>query len=261
MKTFDSHAHYNSEKFLADINRRNELLDELFDNSVEYILNASCDIDDSEASLKLAESYNGMYAAVGIHPHETERYPYESKNEVLDRMAELMKHPKAVAVGEIGLDYHYDFSPRENQIFWFENQLSLAKDLGAPYIIHDREAHGATMDIIKKSGYTNGVFHCYSGSAEMAAELLKMGFYISFTGVITYKNANGVLKALESVPLDRLLIETDCPYLAPVPYRSKTNNSGYMIETAKKMAEVKGVSLEEVIEATKNNAKQFFGIA
>ena len=260
MKLFDSHAHYNSEKFIADINRRDELLNTLFENDIEYILNASCDIDDSLESLKLAERYPNMYAAVGIHPHETENYPYEDENAVIDRMAELLKHPKAVAVGEIGLDFHYDFSDRDHQFFWFEKQLAFAHDINMPVIIHDREAHGPTYDMLKKYKGTRGVLHCYSGSAEMAEEFMKLGYYISFTGVITYKNVNGLLRALEAVPLDRILVETDCPYLAPVPYRSKTNNSGFMIETVKKMAEVKGVDIDTIITATKNNAKELFSI-
>ena len=260
MKLFDSHAHYNSEKFLADINRRDQLLCDLFENDIEYILNASCDLDDSLESIKLAEKYPGMYAAVGIHPHETEKYDYSEENAVLDRIAELLKHPKAVAMGEMGLDFHYDFSDRDHQFFWFEKQMALAHSINVPVIIHDREAHGPTLDMLKKYKGTRGVLHCYSGSAEMADEFMKLGYYISFTGVVTYKNANSLLRALEVVPLDRILVETDCPYLAPVPYRSKTNNSGYMIETVKKMAEIKGVDVETIINATKNNAKELFGI-
>ncbi len=260
MQLFDSHAHYNDKKFTEIEGGRDGLLEYLFANGVEYILNSSCDLEDSLASIKLAEIYPNMYASVGIHPHESGNYSYDSKKATLDSIAEMLKHEKAVAMGEMGLDFHYDFSDREHQFFWFESQLGLARELDVPVIIHDREAHGPTMDCLNKYKGVRGVLHSFSGSAEMAAELLKMGFYISFSGVITFKNANGVLRALETVPLDRLLIETDAPYLAPIPYRGKVNNSGYMIETAKKAAEVKGVEVETLINATKNNAKELFGI-
>lgn len=260
MKLFDSHAHYNDKKFDELDGGRDGLLEGLFSDKVEYILNSSCDLDDSSASLELAEKYPNMYASVGIHPHESEKYGYDSKMDTLDRMTQMLKHEKAVAMGEMGLDFHYDFSDREHQFFWFENQLELARELDVPVIIHDREAHGPTMDCLKKYKGVRGVLHSFSGSAEMATELLKMGFYISFSGVITFKNANSVLRALEAVPIDRLLIETDAPYLAPVPYRGKVNNSGYMLETAKKAAEIKGVEVESLVNATNQNARALFSI-
>ena len=177
----------------------------------------------------------------------------------IESYRQLCRHEKVVAIGEIGLDYHYDDVPRETQIYWFDRQMALAAELGMPVVVHEREAHGDGMEIVRKwADQVPGVFHCFSGSAEMAKELVKLGWYVSFTGVVTFKNARRALEAIEAVPMDRIMIETDAPYLAPVPYRGKRNHSGYVPKVAEKIAEIKGLTTEEVAAITMENGKRFF---
>jgi len=204
----------------------------------------------------LSEKYDFIYAAVGVHPHEVETLT-EADMETLKQLAAL---EKVVAIGEIGLDYYYDNAPRELQKKWFLRQLELARELDLPYIIHDRDAHADTMEMIKRVGYHRGVLHCYSGSAEMARELLDMGFYISFAGPLTFKNGKRAREVAEIVPMERLLIETDSPYLTPEPHRGERNDSSLVRFVCEKLAEIKGISVEEAARITYENGKQFFGI-
>ncbi len=259
MPLFDSHAHYDDSKF--DDNRH-EILEGLHLKTgvnplgVSFVVNCASDYATSEFSLSLAEKYDFVYATCGVHPEAS----CKVGEELEDTLCKLLSHPKCVALGEIGLDYHYDdASPKSVQLEVFERQIVLAEKLGKKVIIHDREAHGDCMDIVKKYN-VQGVFHSFSGSSEMVKELVKLGWYISFSGTVTFKNAVNVAKSAISVPDDRLLIETDSPYLAPVPYRGKQNNSALMYETAKKIAELRGVSTEYIADLTLKNGKRFFGI-
>ncbi|MGN1001495.1 MAG: TatD family hydrolase [Oscillospiraceae bacterium] len=250
---FDTHAHYDDERFDAD---RDELLAGLPEAGVELVLNPGCDEPTSRAAVALAEKFDHVYAAVGWHPHEADSYNDESAA-LIRRWA---AHPKVKAIGEIGLDYFYDFSPREKQREVFAAQLALAKELALPVIIHDRDAHGECMEIIGDCPGVRGVFHCYSGSAEMARRLLDMGWYLSFTGAITFKNARKALEAIAVCPLDRIMIETDSPYLAPVPHRGERNDSRMLPYMAQVIADVKGISPEEAARITLENGRRFFGI-
>ena len=251
---FETHAHYDDEQFDAD---RDELLSSLADGGVGLVVNPSVTAENAKKVLAMAEQYPFFYAAVGVHPENCANY---DENE-LAALRELAQHPKCVAIGEIGLDYYWEENPpREFQQRVFREQMALARELHLPVIIHDREAHADSLTIVKEFPEVKGVFHCYSGSAEMAKELLKLGWMISFTGVVTYKNARKTVEAAEVVPLDRLMIETDAPYMSPVPHRGTRNDSRNLIYIAEKLAEIKGISTEEMICITEENAKRFFGI-
>ena len=250
---FDTHAHYDDKAFDND---RHALLARLNSEGVDYILDPGCDLASSRAAIALAERFDFVYAAVGFHPEELERY----SEEAFQQMEELVAHPKCVAIGEIGLDYYWDASHKAEQKALFRRQIDLALGLDKPVIVHDREAHGDCMEIVRDYPGLRGVFHCYSGSAEMAAELLKLGWYLGFDGPITYKNARKALEVLELCPLDRLLIETDSPYLSPVPMRGKRNDSGNLPYIVDKIAEIKGLSHEAVAAATMTNGRRLFGI-
>lgn len=253
---FDTHAHYDDERFDED---RFELLEELHRNGIEYILNAASDIDSTKMGIMLAEKYDFIYTAAGIHPHNAEKADQNTLNE-LENLINSCK--KVVAIGEIGLDYHYDFSPREIQQKWFRAQINLAKKLNLPIIIHNRESNKDVMDIIREeeAKAVGGVFHCYSGSVEMAREVLNNNFYISFSGVVTFKNARKIIDVVKFVPNDMFLIETDCPYLAPEPFRGKRNHSGYLPYIIQKIAEIKELSYEKVAELTMENGRRLFRI-
>ena len=256
MKIIDTHAHYDDRRF---DDTRDEIIAGVFSTGyIKNIINAGCDIESSKASLALAKKYPQFYATCGIHPHESGKCT--DKERVLFELESLLREEKCVALGEIGLDYHYDFSDRESQKKWFEYQMQMAKRLDMPVVIHDREAHGDCMDMVRKYPEVRGEFHSYSGSAEMAKELVKRGWYLSFSGVITFKNASKVLEAMKAVPLDRIMIETDAPYLAPVPMRGKDNTSAYMKYTAEAGAKVFGITTEEFCKITTENAERFFGI-
>ena len=246
---FDSHAHYNDKRF--DDNR-DEILGEVLNGGIGRIMNAGTNIGTSIESIALAEKYGQIYASVGIHPHDTEKI--ENEQQTIDKIYELLQHEKVNALGEIGLDFHYNFSARDIQQKWFDIQMQIAADTGYPVIIHDREAHGMCYDMAVKYPSVTGIFHSYSGSAEMAAELIKRGWYISFSGVITFKNAAKITEVVKTIPLDRMLIETDCPFLAPHPMRGKLNHSGYMVYTAEKAAELCGVTYDELCKITYDNA-------
>jgi TatD DNase family protein len=251
---YDTHAHFDDEAFAPD---RDALLREIHAQGIELINNIGCDRESSLASVALAEQYPFIYAVVGHWPGNT-----GSMTEAdLELYRDLCRHEKVAAIGEIGLDYHYEDTPRDIQKYWFDRQLALADEMGKPVVVHEREAHGDGMEIVKKwADKVPGVFHCFSGSAEMAKELVKLGWYVSFTGVVTFKNARRALEAVAAVPMDRIMIETDAPYLAPVPYRGKRNHSGYVPKVAEKIAEIKGLTTEEVAAITLENGKRFFRI-
>ena len=249
---FDSHAHYDSEAFDAD---RKELLNALPERGVCGIINCASDMASSLTSLELADEFEFIYAACGVHPHEAEG----CKDGYISVLEKLCTEKKCVAVGEIGLDYHYDFSPRDIQKTVFEQQLILAKELDLPVIIHDREAHEDTMNLLKK--YTpKGVVHCFSGSAEMAKEVVKLGMYIGLGGAATFKNARKPREVAEVIPSDKLLIETDCPYMTPVPFRGQRCDSSFIPHTAEVLAQVRGVSVDEILDLTRKNANTLFGL-
>lgn len=253
LKVIDTHAHYDDEAFDGD---RDELLKEMLANSVDKIITIGCTMERSRMALNLAEKYQGIYCAVGIHPEDCYELP-ENYIEDLRRMASASK--KVVAIGEIGLDYHSEGYKKEQQIRVFKEQLTLAKELNLPVVIHSREATLETMEILREYK-PKGVMHCFSGSAETARGIIDLGMMISFTGVITFKNAKKAVEACSAIPLERIMLETDCPYMAPVPYRGKRNISSYVYNIAEKIAEIKNISVEEAIETCNNNAIRFFGL-
>jgi TatD DNase family protein len=249
---FDTHTHYDDKRFNND---RKELLSKLPSNNVSLILNVGADIKGSIESVNLAKEYPFVYAAVGVHPHSAS----EMKDRDLELLEKLLDKEKVVALGEIGLDYHYEFSPRDIQKKRFLEQLEIAKAKSKPVVIHSREAASDTMQIIKSSKQ-QGVFHCFGGSLEMAKELVALDYYISFTGVITFSNAKKFEEIIKYIPLDKILIETDCPYLAPEPYRGQRNSSLYVYRVAEKIAEIKGLCFEEIAKITMDNGKRLFSI-
>ncbi len=251
---FDSHAHFDDDAFSDD---RAELLGAMKENGIDHIINIGASMSSSRQSVALAEKYDFMYAAVGIHPHDAD----SATERDMEELRQMLRHEKVVAVGEIGLDYHYDFSDRDSQRKWFRRQMELAAEEKMPFIIHEREACRDTLDILKASDLSQGgVFHCFSGSVETAEIVLGMGLYLSFGGVITFKNAQKAVEVVKMMPMDRLLIETDCPYLTPVPFRGKRNNSMYVKYVAEKIAEIRGMTTEEVARITAENTKRLFRI-
>lgn len=249
---FDTHAHYDDEQF--DMDRR-ELLLSMGSEGVGTIVNVSASYDSCEKVTAMAREYPFLYAAVGIHPDEVGTLNEES----FARMRELFRQDKVVAVGEIGLDYYWDKEAHEQQKYWFVRQLELARELNLPVLIHSREAAADTMEIMKKhAAGLAGVIHCFSYSREQAEEYVKMGFYIGIGGVVTFKNARKVKEVVEAIPLESILLETDCPYLAPVPYRGKRNDSRYIRYVAGEIARIKNISYEEVVEQTEQNARKMY---
>jgi len=252
MDIFDTHAHYDDESYNED---RDELLTAMAQNNVKYIINQGIDISTSKFAISLSEKYPHIYAAVGIHPEDV------SKEEDINEIKKLSHHKKVVAIGEIGLDYHYDNTNKDLQLKYFKAQLNLANEVNLPVVIHDRDAHKDILDTLKTIKINNsGVVHCFSGSVEMAKELIKLGYYLGFDGPITFKNARTALEVLDYIPLDKILIETDAPYLTPVPFRGKRNNSMYLVHVINKIAEIKGITPEEISNITMNNAKKLFKI-
>ena len=252
---FDTHAHYDDEWFSDD---RDELLASLPAAGVKLVVNCGSDKKSSEASIALAEKYDFIYAAVGWHPHEAKSWNDESA----ELIRQWAKHPKVVAIGEIGLDYHYDADWKEKQFEVLEAQLALAQELDLPVVIHDREAHGDCMEILRRYPNVRGEFHCYSGSAEMAKEILSWGWYLGFNGAVTMQGARRALETIAMMPTDRLLLETDCPYLAPMPRTDgRRNDSRKLRRVAEVIAEVCRTTPELVAEVGMENGKRFFGIA
>lgn len=252
---FDTHAHYDSHQFDAD---RDELLAALPGQGVSLIVNPGCDLATSRTAVELAQRYPFLYAAVGIHPEEVEAMTPSD----LEEIRRLAVGEKVVAVGEIGLDYYWikDDAGRRKEQELFRAQLALAEELGLPVIVHDREAHGDSLAIVKEFPAVRGVFHCYSGSIEMARELVKLGWMLSFTGVLTYHNARKAVEVAEAIPIENLMIETDSPYMAPVPHRGTRNHSGYVLHVCETLAQIKGIPVEECARITLENGLRFFRI-
>ncbi len=248
---YDTHAHLDDEMFGPD---RAEVIEKIKASGVGLVNNIGSSMETSRASVLLAEKYDFIRATVGVHPSETANLTMAK----MDELREMAKNKNVVAIGEIGLDYHYNDTDPETQKKWFRIQLDLAKELNMPVVIHDRDSKGECIKILKEKGITNGVIHCYSGSAETAKEILDMGLHISFTGVVTFKNAKRAIEALKIIPMDRLFIETDCPYMAPEPHRGSRNDSSLIRHIAEKIAEVKGIPYDEVVKITTENAINFF---
>ena len=252
---FDTHAHYDDEAFDAD---RRELLSSMPQKGVGLIVNPGCTVESSRTAVALAAEFPLVYAAVGIHPENCGDFAPEQ----MDAIRELAKHNKVVAVGEIGLDYYWpENPPRELQQQVLRAHMALAQELGLPVIIHDREAHADSLAIVKEFPAVTGVFHCFSGSVEMARELLNLGWMLSFNGAVTFKNARKAPEVVAAVPVDRIMIETDAPYLTPVPFRGKRNDSSCVRLVAERIAQIKGLAPAEVERITWENGKRFFGIA
>ena len=261
MKYFDSHAHYYDERFESEISEGvDTLIGALLKDSVSYIVNIGTSPATSRQAIEQAKRYPNMYTAIGIHPSDT-RFLSDIDAE-LDEIEALIRDPesKCVCLGEIGLDYHYDGTDKEKQMEYFERQMLLAEKLGLPVSIHDREAHADVMEVIRRHPNVKGILHSFSGSAEMALELVKLGYYISFSGTLTFTNARKPREVAAVLPHDRVLIETDCPYLTPHPHRGKTNHSGYLSYTNAVLASIFGVSEEECARITEENARRIFAL-
>ena len=249
---FESHAHFDDERFDED---REELLASMQSKGVRFAINIGSCLQSSQASVDLADKYDFIYAAVGVHPEVVE----DITDEGIEKLRELVRNKKVVAIGEIGLDYHYRDDNKEEQIAAFRRQMDLAKELSLPVIIHSRDATEDTMKVLSEYKLP-GVVHCFSGSAETAKEVIKLGMHVGFTGVVTFKNARRALEAVEAVPLNRLLCETDCPYMAPEPNRGKRCDSTMLEFILAKMAEIKGVTPQQLADITCENAKKLFGV-
>ena len=248
---FDTHVHLNDPCFDAD---REALLAALPQKGIGLAMNAGCSLETSKQALEMAAPYDWLYCSVGSHPDSCD----EVNDDVLEEYRKLCKLDKVKAIGEIGLDYHYEDIPREIQKKAFIAQMELAKELDMPVIVHERDAHEDGMKVVDEFPDVTGVFHCYSGSAEMAKELIKRGWYIGFTGVLTFKNARKAIEVAASIPLDRIVLETDCPYMSPEPFRGKRNDPGKLYRMAEKLAEIRGLTLEEIHTITTGNGKRLY---
>ena len=254
MNLFDTHAHMDDEAFAAD---REELLRALPEQGIALLMNPGCSLASSRAACDLAEKYDYIYAAVGSHPDAAD----EVNQETLEAYRMLCKqNPKVKAIGEIGLDYHYEDIPREIQLRAFRDQMALARELNLPVIVHEREAHEDGMAVVREFPEVTGVFHCYSGSAEMARQLVKLGWYIGFTGVLTFKNARKALEVAQSIDLSRIVLETDCPYMAPEPFRGRRNDPGKLYRMAQVLGQLRGIPAEEAAGIALENGKRLYGI-
>ena len=251
---FDTHAHMDDRAFDED---RGQLLASLESAGVALVMNPGCSLESSRNAVALAARYDWLYAAVGSHPDVAD----EVNETVIEEYRALCKgNPKVKAIGEIGLDYHYEDIPREIQQHAFRQQMALAAELGLPAIVHERDAHADGMQIVSEFPTVGGVFHCYSGSLEMAKWLIDRGWYIGFTGVLTFKNAKKAIEVAANIPLDRLVLETDCPYMAPEPFRGKRNHPGYLYRMAQRLAEIRGMDVEEIHRITLENGKRLYRI-
>jgi TatD DNase family protein len=250
----DSHTHLDDPRFDQD---RENVIESLREDGIDMVINIGADKESSLSTLELARKYDNIYAVAGVHPHSAS----ELEEDGLDWLRDIAKEKKVVAIGEIGLDFYYDNSPRDIQRKWFKAQLQLAKELGLPVVIHTRDAAKETYDILKDAaadGKLKVLMHCYSGSAEMAVDYAKLGFYIALGGAVTFKNARVPREVASVVPLENLMIETDCPYMTPEPFRGKRNEPKYVNLVAEKIAEIKGITVEELAKATADNARSFF---
>ena len=251
----DSHAHLDDERFDRD---RDELIKSLGNNGISTVINIGADLPSSIKSVKLSEQYDNIYAVVGVHPHSAS----EMDEGTIEVLKAFSSREKVVAIGEIGLDYYYDNSPRDVQRIWFKRQMKLAKEVNLPIVVHSREANQETFDMIKaeSDGKLTGVIHCYSGSVELMKEYIKLGYYISLGGPVTFKNAKIPKEVAKVVPIDRLLVETDSPYLTPEPHRGKRNEPLYVRYVAALIAELRGMTIEELARATSENTKRLFNL-
>ena len=252
---FETHAHYDDDRFAED---RDAILKSLPEAGIGIVINSGASVESTRDTVELAKKYEHVYAAVGVHPSEIA----ELDEDFFDWMREQASWEKTVAIGEIGLDYYWDKEPevQERQRYWFGRQIELARETGLPIIVHSRDAAADTMQVMKEhhADEIPGVIHCYSYSKEMALEFIKMGYYIGVGGVVTFKNAKKLIETVEAIPLTRILLETDCPYMAPEPYRGKRNSSLYLPYVVERIAQIKGVTPEEVERVTENNARTLF---
>ncbi len=256
---FDTHAHCDDGRIENEFEGGTiAYIEHQLQSGVGNIVNIGTNLDNSRVSLELATKFDSLYASCGIHPYDI-RF-YDDIEKTLSELEVLLKNEKAVALGEIGLDYHYEDTDKEKQMAFFRAQMALAERLDIPVIIHDRDAHGDCMSVIRDFPKVTGIFHSFSGSAEMARELVKGGWYISFSGTVTYKNARMPVEACDAVPLDRILIETDSPYLPPVPHRGEMNHPKYVALTCEKISQIKGVSYEEMVKISADNARRAYRI-
>ena len=261
VRFFDSHAHYDDERFKSEFpGGADGAVVASYEEGVRCIINAGTNPETASVSIQLAEKYPFVYAAAGIHPSDCRHIGPQDEEKAISKIQSMLTHPKVVALGEIGLDYHYDGTDREKQKRFFDIQLSIAEMANLPVVIHDREAHGDVWDILSSHPKAKGVIHCFSGSAEMARQLVSKGWYIAFGGSVTFKNAQKVKEAAATVPDSKLLIETDAPYLAPVPNRGKINYSGYIRHTAETLSNIRGVTLEHIASVTFRNSLELFNI-
>ncbi len=251
----DSHVHLDDTRFDRD---RDQLIQSFNKDGIAYVLHAAYDLNSSIKAVNASEQHSKVFASVGYHPHNAKEVTEDS----LSIIEALAKKKKVVAIGEIGLDYHYNHSPKEVQRKWFVEQMRLAKKLDMPFIVHDREAHGEIYELIQSEYNTSmrGIMHCYSGNVELAKSFIKMGFLISLAGPVTFKNARKAKEVAKEIPLEHLLVETDAPYLTPVPFRGKRNEPAYVCYVAQEIADLKGLSFEKVAEITTNNFKKMFEI-
>lgn len=253
MNFIDSHAHLILEPFNKD---RKDIIQEAFSQGITHIVQSCDNLEEIKQNLFLTKQFDNIYSSVGIHPHEAKSWNSESKNTIIN----YTKEEKVVAIGETGLDFYYNYSPKEIQINIFREQIKIAKEISLPLIIHTRDAFNETIEILKEEKAGNGVLHCYTGSLIVAKEAIKLGFYISWSGILTFKNAKDLKEAAKEIPLENTLIETDCPYLTPIPFRGKRNEPKYVRYVAEELARIKNVSVEEIGEITSRNAKKLFNI-
>lgn len=248
---FDTHAHLNDSAFDDD---RDALIAGLRDRGVGFVMNAGCSLQSSKECIALAEKYPFLYASVGSHPDAAD----EVCEELMETYLQMSRHPKVKAIGEIGLDYYYEDFDRQIQLRAFRMQMELARQADLPVIVHERDAHGDGMDVVREFPDVTGVFHCYSGEAEMARQLVDKGWYIGFTGVLTFKNARKAVSTAQAIPIERIVLETDCPYMSPEPYRGKRNDPGRLPYMAQKLAEIKSLPVEQVVAITTENAHKLY---
>lgn len=248
---FDTHAHMDDHAFRED---RDAVLTGLREKGVALVMNPGCSLESSRNAVALAQRYDFVYAAVGSHPDAAD----EVDEQVLEAYRQLSRHEKVKAIGEIGIDYHYEDIPRQLQLKAFRLQLELARELGLPVIVHERDAHEDGLALAKEFRDVGGVFHCFSGSAQMAKQLVDLGWYIGFTGVLTFKNARRAIEAAQAIPIERIVLETDCPYMAPEPYRGRRNDPGYLFRMAQQLAQIKQMDVEEIHKITLENGRRLY---
>lgn len=253
MKFIDSHSHLILEHFNND---RESVIEDAFSNDITHIIQSCDNLEEIKSNLILAKKYKDIYSSVGIHPHEAKTWTNTSKEQIIS----YTKEDKVIAIGETGLDYYYNLSPKETQLLVFREQVKIAKEVSLPLIIHTRDAFEETLNILKEEKADRGVFHCYTGNLEYAKKAIEIGFYISFSGIVTFKNALEIKEAAKGIPIEKMLIETDCPFLTPIPHRGKRNQPLFVKHVAEEIAKIREISVEEVGEVTSINTKRLFGI-